>query len=511
MSLDPSPLSPTPTPLLSPTDPVPSRGSAILGAAISVALALIIAFVATHFGTQLVFFPAGLKTKAAAIPITRPFQIQGFDYNWTKSYGSGTGVGYDDATVAPVIFKSEANDFHMNLTVITITLDQPKSDSTALTGNGGKGNVDTYDDTVYTALVKQARDSGLTPAFKLRIRVTGETSGTWPGTIGGSWSTSDGTKIANERTWFDTYGALLAHYGQLATADNVPFFIIGSELEHLTTDTADTGKGTPTDGETYTCTARRECEWRHMVSLMRTASYKDYGGGQQAGAKYTGKLIYEATYKIGESNTLPNPEWKDITWWNAVDYIGISAFFPLLASNAQSSTIAISDAWKGLNTHAALDPKNTFSLIDAFRTLSAKTNRSIVFTSIGYDSALSASSNPGAKGDGNPDQSEQLSAMTAAITTFTAESWWLGAIWSYDYAVWPRSNLQKTIERTVATSSSFFNDSRESDLLTNTEWAGDCFIANATQACPTTKTTAEKAAGLYLNQTYQVKPIPPNI
>ena len=42
MSLDPSPLSSRPTPLLNPTDPVPGRGSALIGGIVAVALAVVV-------------------------------------------------------------------------------------------------------------------------------------------------------------------------------------------------------------------------------------------------------------------------------------------------------------------------------------------------------------------------------------------------------------------------------------------------------------------------------------
>src|ERR1700690_1681871 len=97
MSLDPSPLSPTPTPLLNPIAPVPSRGSALIGALISVGLAVIVAVVSLRFGTALIFAPAGLKAQANGVVATSPYQIQGFEYYWRNGVtlnSSETGGGY---------------------------------------------------------------------------------------------------------------------------------------------------------------------------------------------------------------------------------------------------------------------------------------------------------------------------------------------------------------------------------------------------------------------------------
>lgn len=504
MSLDPSPLSPAPTPLLSPTDPVPSRGSALIGTLIAVVLAVVVVFVSTRFGNALLFTPEGLKAGAQGIAATSPFKIQGFGDYWLRQYQIGAAPSYDSANNGNV-FQSEAGQYHMNTVVITVTVDQIGDNSTTILGAGAAGNVDTYPDQVYENVAQQAIKAGLTPILKLEIRVLkGLQSDPWPGKIGGQWngvsSTSPGiggNVGAQEHAWFDSYTAQAVHYAQLSQQLRLPFYIFGSNIKQMTGDTADTKAGKdpaakPGPGDSGACLGRRDCEWRHVLDALRGAQYTTYSGHATPGGGYAGKLIYAATSRDDDGAGF---EWENITWWNAVDIIGVDAFFSLTQGRALDNA-TLMRAWRGLGS--TVTPGNG-DLFAQLRATSLAAGRPILFTNAGYESVPSSNSNPGRapiNSETVADQGEQLHDMQALLFTFDGQPWWVGVVWYGEYPVWPRSSLAQY---------SLANDPNIStnDWNFNSAWAGDC-LATETCAHP------EKAAGQWLRSYYTNQPIPAN-
>ncbi len=484
MSLDPSPLSPTPTPLLNPIAPVPSRGSALIGALISVGLAVIVAVVSLRFGTALIFAPAGLKAQANGVVATSPYQIQGFEYYWRDGVtlnSSETGGGYTSIPVADNIMQDEANTYHMNLVVITITLDLNDSgaqngDSPYVLGTGDKGDTDTYPDTVYENLAKEAVKEGLTPVFRLDLRVQhGPNNDVRSINVGQGWQLTSNSKSAqmfqtlqNEQEWFNTYTAEAVKYADIAEQLNMPFFIFASNLSNLSYDTVATSQpadpaAVPGPGDTTACTGRRECEWRHVIDAIRTPSthmYSQYNStastassAQLPGGGYTHRLIYAAASE--DDNGVY--EWQKIKWFGAIDLIGIDAYFPLGKTRANGYHDIATD-WT-----SSAEGQN---LVQDFSTVSQQAGRPIVFTRVGYDSTGSANNKPPGKGvsSSTADPDEQDYDMGGLLLAFQSQAWWRGVIWSADYAALPRS----------AVSADQTQDFDDQPWATNTQWAGDC-------------------------------------
>ncbi len=502
MSLDPSPLSSNPTPLLNPSDPAPGRGAALLGAIISVGLAIAVALVSMRSGTSLLFFAASLKAGVRAQVASHPYQIQGVDYIWQRSFGDQTtgslAYGYAASSVSGKIFASEAQDFHMNTVIITITADVSTTDSTNVWYSGAP---DIYPDQTYVALAQQAMSVGLTPIFRLALSVQqGPNGDNWPGNIGDTWinDNSSGT-VGSEELWIDSYTAFAIHYARLAQSLAMPFIIVGTDLEQMTTESPSTAKGSPgahpPTGEHYQCAGRRDCEWRHVINSVRsTGTYRPYTSRKAlAGGDYSGKIIYEATSR---TDVLSYFEWDPhyLTWWDAVDIIGIDAGFKLTTSTTPPVQ-GVVDAWHGVNTHqAGLAAPQNGNLVERLRLLSEQYNRNILFTSAGYESAGGANNDPGYATSTTPDQDEQLNDVTALLQTFEPEPWWLGVVWTSDYPVWPRSQLASVPNITMHLA--------EPDWPINMEWAGDCMSGCANPA---------KEAGLFFQQHYQIAPLPVNI
>ncbi len=496
MSLDPSPLSPRPTPLLNPTDPVPGRGSALIGGAVAVALAVVIAFVSLTAGTHLLYLPQGLQAHANAVVDQLP-QIQGFSDYWTKSFDVGsTSVGYANRDVNQEIMSDEATTYHMNLVVITITADMEDSDIPDINFNASDHF--TYSDSVYENLVRIARHNNLTPIFRLEVRLFNNASRNYASTfVGYQWIGSDPSQVDPEVAWFNNYARFASHYAALAQRLSVPMLIIGSDLAYITVDNQLTGQTSPlkkVPGKRWgnsndQCYGRRDCEWRFVIHAIKSASYTPlYTKKATTGGGYSGTLTFAATapYDTSGQKYYATPEWQNITFWDDLNVIGIDAFFPLTNGVAEPTPDELVKAWKGTYLPGTTPDNPEGNIFESLRKLSARYNKRILFTGAGYESVSGATKTPGSYTGftAAPDPVEQQNDMEALLQTFSNETWWLGVIWSYDYPVWPRSKLTN-----LSTANGNDVGLAEPDYDTNTEWAG-------------------KAGGTYLSQFYQNAPLP---
>lgn len=127
--------------------------------------------------------------------------------------------------------------------------------------------------------------------------------------------------------WFREYGAFVLDYARVARAIGAEALCVGNELRQTT---------------------HREQEWRALIRAVRRA--------------YDGPLTYGANgdevYRVG--------------FWDALDFIGMSAYFPLHEARAPSRA-ALREAWQ--------------PIIDRLAALAARWRRPVLFTELGYRSA----------------------------------------------------------------------------------------------------------------------------
>ena len=175
---------------------------------------------------------------------------------------------------------------------------------------------------------------------------------------------------AGWQAWFASYNQFLGHYLDLAQANNVQTVIIGTELMG---------------------TEPREADWRNTISLART--------------RFSGQLTYDANHT----------SFYSVKWWDALDFIGVSAYFNL--TNSSSPTIAeIKTAWEPYKK--------------ILRALAAYYEKDIVFTEIGYMSRDGTNIHPWDYHLAtNPDLQEQADCYQAALETFYNETWFKGMYW----------------------------------------------------------------------------------
>jgi glycosyl hydrolase family 113 len=121
--------------------------------------------------------------------------------------------------------------------------------------------------------------------------------------------------------------------------------------------------------------------------------------------RYAGPLVYAATYT----------EYAKVGFWDAVDLIGIDAYWPL-ATQPTSDVAVLERAWLPIRTELA--------------TFAAKTKRRIVFTEAGYTSQRGTTTAPDSWTlSHEPDQVEQAAAYQALLASFDNQDWWAGVFW----------------------------------------------------------------------------------
>jgi hypothetical protein len=191
---------------------------------------------------------------------------------------------------------------------------------------------------------------GLMPIVHLRRREAHE----WRGML----APADGID-----TWMRRYRAVLLPLAERAEAEGVTRFVIGSELSSLE----------PFDDA-----------WRALARDVR--------------ARFSGTLVYSTNWdRLRGEATLP-----PVAFWDAVDEIGLTAYFPLTSTDDAPSEEALIDAWRA--PHAAIAE------------LSRRTGKPIVLTEVGYPSrrgALRAPWDDGARGplhDGSRSTGDPTSA-----------------------------------------------------------------------------------------------------
>ena len=141
--------------------------------------------------------------------------------------------------------------------------------------------------------IRQAHAAGLKVTLKPHVD---NYDGVWRGFIAPS----------NLPSWFANYKNFILHYAQLAADEKVEQLVVGTEFYTLNTS-QDTG-----------------AYWRPIIAAIRGV--------------YSGKLTYGANW------AKDNPEFTAITWWDALDYIGIDGYFPL-STNASPSVDELKNGW----------------------------------------------------------------------------------------------------------------------------------------------------------------------
>ncbi|MFA5410945.1 MAG: hypothetical protein WC321_03685 [Candidatus Omnitrophota bacterium] len=200
-----------------------------------------------------------------------------------------------------------------------------------------------------------------------------DAAGKWRGDIGFD-------KAEDWQAWFDSYTAFVLHYAAIAARENVELFCIGTELSRASVNQ---GK-----------------RWRELIKKIKEV--------------YKGPLTYAANWSA---------EYDEIAFWDALDYAGIDAYFPLVCS-AQPKVEELKSAWS-----------------DWLRDIEAwqkRINKPVLITEIGYKSLRDATDEPWQHvGVGELDLGLQVNCYQALLESFWDKPWFYGVYWWY-WGVNPR-------------------------------------------------------------------------
>jgi hypothetical protein len=192
----------------------------------------------------------------------------------------------------------------------------------------------------------EGRDRGMVTVLKPHLDLP---DNTWRGEIHPS----------DNADWFRAYTAFIVHYAQIAEEERADWLVIGTEL-----------KGTEWDER-----------WRDVIAEVR--------------AVFHGQITYAANWD----------SYADVAWWDALDVVGIDAYFPL-TSRFDPTPDELRGAWEDIHRN-----------LDAF---AASVDQDIVLTEVGYQSRDGANTSPWWAPTERTDTEEQLACLDALLGTLSA-------------------------------------------------------------------------------------------
>ncbi len=179
--------------------------------------------------------------------------------------------------------------------------------------------------------------------------------------IPGSWPANLDPPRESRAEFYRQYSALVEHYAKLAQRVEAEFFCIGVELARLTPD---------------------EAEWRKLIALARS--------------HYRGQITYGAAQ--GE-------DFENANFWDALDVIGISNYYPLPDSLDASSVVARIEA------------------------VQRKWSKPVVFVEAGFSSFENPHRQPWDETPRRVAPADQAKAYDALLKAFWDKPWFRGVYW----------------------------------------------------------------------------------
>ncbi len=183
--------------------------------------------------------------------------------------------------------------------------------------------------------------------------------------------------IIPSEEWFDSYKEFILRYAVFSQENNVEILSVGTELEGTTFDVWNP-------------------RWKDIIAKVREI--------------FKGQLTYSANWT----------EYKEVPFWNELDYIGIDAYFPLTTKNDPTLEELVA-AWdkKADEMQEWLKGKG---LID----------KGIILTEIGYTSTDGTNRQPWVAISNREDQREQADCLQAMFESFSNRPWFKGYyLWQY--------------------------------------------------------------------------------
>lgn len=211
-------------------------------------------------------------------------------------------------------------------------------------------------------VIQEAHRSGLRVMLKPHVDLA-ENARQWRGEI------DFADDEAAWQAWFRSYTDFISHYAKIARDNDADYFVVGTELVK---------------------TSPRADDWRNIVKAVRKI--------------YHGPLTYAAHFTYGET----------ISWWDALDAIGIDAYYPL-ALGKNPTVEQIKTAWA--------------PIVSRLGQLSGKWNRPVIFTEVGYQNLDGTNLTPWETTGTEVDFKGQANCYQAVFEAFEGQEWWHGVFW----------------------------------------------------------------------------------
>ncbi len=214
--------------------------------------------------------------------------------------------------------------------------------------------------------IEKLHDLNLKVMLKPHLDVI-ESGGKWRGEIGCD-------NPADWQAWFSSYTDFILHYARMAEQKNVQMFCIGTELTNATIS--------------------QPALWRDLIRKVREI--------------YAGQITYAANWYEG---------YDYITFWDALDYAGVDAYFPLVGP-AEPTKEQLVQIWK--------------DWLEMLKVWQKQIDKPVIFTEIGYKSSAEANDEPWKHlPAGRVDLQLQADCYEALLETFYDEPWFYGIYWWY--------------------------------------------------------------------------------
>ncbi|HEU5013815.1 MAG TPA: hypothetical protein VFT66_14940 [Roseiflexaceae bacterium] len=214
--------------------------------------------------------------------------------------------------------------------------------------------------------IDQARTLGLKVIIKPHIDIESDSR---------SWRANINPTDVN--AWFTNYTTWMAHFADIAKDHGASVLVVGSELITMSTNKAN------------------ESHWRAMIAEVR----KHFDGKLTYSANWGGNDFYE--------------EWSKIPFWDALDYLGISAYFQLTNSYNPSVT-ELKASWGNWK--------------QKLYTFQQRWNRPMLFTEVGYRNMDGAANSPFDWWSNNQiDNQEQVDCYEALFSSWANVAWFAGS------------------------------------------------------------------------------------
>jgi hypothetical protein len=211
---------------------------------------------------------------------------------------------------------------------------------------------------------RMARAHGIRTLLKPHLWLRDRSDGQWVGSIAMK-------SEADWAAWFARYEEFIVHYARLAEASGMEALCIGTELEGTT---------------------GREADWRRVIAAVRRV--------------YHGPLVYAANW---------DGEFEHVRFWDALDYIGVQAYFPL-SNEPEAAVDELVAGWA--------------APVARIEAVARREGRRVLITEIGYKAADRATVEPWTWTTAdryNP--AEQARAYEAAFRAVWSKPWCAGLYW----------------------------------------------------------------------------------